>query len=134
MKLNAELFDKVLEIAKASDRRRMHYDLRTQAGCEGWCDMSQRMLNVMMPDTIVPIHRHNDTSETVIVCRGKVRLDFYDEKRNKIEEYVLEYGSDSPGVQRPKGMYHTCVCLEAGSVFFEAKDRAYSMTTEDMLG
>ena len=134
MKLNAELFDKVLEIAKASDRRRMHYDLRTQAGCEGWCDMSQRMLNVMMPDTIVPIHRHNDTSETVIVCRGKVRLDFYDEKINKIEEYVLEYGSDSPGVQIPKGMYHTCVCLEAGSVIFEAKDRAYSMTTEDMLG
>ena len=40
--------------------------------------MSQRILNVLMTDSVIPIHRHNETSETVIVCRGKVREEFYD--------------------------------------------------------
>ena len=33
---------------------------------------------MLMTDTVIPIRRHNDTSETVIVCRGKVREEFYD--------------------------------------------------------
>lgn len=37
-------------------------------------DMSQRMLNVLMTDTVIPIHRHTETSETVIVYRGLVSL------------------------------------------------------------
>lgn len=40
--------------------------------------MSQRILNVLMPDTVILIHRHNGTSETVIACRGKVREEFND--------------------------------------------------------
>ena len=126
MKLDNELFDQILVLAKESPRRRMHYDLRTQAMCgESWTDMSQRMLNVLMPDTVIPIHRHNETSETVIVCRGKVREEFYDSNGQKIAEFVLEAGGECPGVQVPKGVYHTCVCLEPGSVIFEAKDRPY---------
>lgn len=130
MKLDNRLFDAILEQAMASPRKRMHYDLRTNGGE----DTSQRMLNVLMPETVIPIHRHNDTSETVIVCRGAVREEFYDEKGNKTAEYVLEAGGDCPGVQVPKGTYHTCVCLVPGSVIFEAKDRAYDpQKTEDFL-
>jgi cupin fold WbuC family metalloprotein len=76
----------------------MNYDLRTEAnppvgvGHEAWSDSSQRMLNVLMTDTVIPIHRHNDTSETVIVCRGKVREVFYDAEGNKTSEFVLEDG------------------------------------------
>ena len=44
---------------------------------ESWTDMSQRILNVLMPDTVIPIHRHNESSETVIICRGKVREEFW---------------------------------------------------------
>ena len=66
MELSNELFDKILLDATFSPRKRMHYDLRTVAGK----DTSQRMLNVLMPETVIPIHRHQDTSETVIVCRG----------------------------------------------------------------
>ena len=135
MKLDSELFDKVLVQAKESPRQRMHYDLRTQAmSDESWTDMSQRMLNVLMPDTVIPIHRHNETSETVIVCRGKVREEFYDSKGEKIAEFILEAGGECPGVQVPKGVYHTCVCLEPGSVIFEAKDRPYDpVGTEEVL-
>ena len=59
------------------------------------------------------------------MCCGAVREEFYDDKRQKIAEFVLEAGGDCPGVQVPKGMYHTCVSLEPGSVIFEAKDRPY---------
>ena len=89
---------------------------------------------MLMSDTVIPIHRHNDTSETVIVCRGKVREEFYDAEWNKTAEFVLEAGGECPGIQVPMGQYHTCVCLEDGSVIFEAKDRAYDPErTEDFL-
>ena len=130
MELNNELFDKILLDAISSPRKRMHYDLRTVAGK----DTSQRMLNVLMPETVIPIHRHQETSETVIVCRGAVREVFYDAKGNKIDEFVLEAGGSCPGIQVPQGMYHTCICLVPGSVIFEAKGRAYDPeTTEDFL-
>ena len=129
MELNDKLFDQLLLQAQASPRRRMHYDLRTTAD-----DTSQRMLNVLMTDTIVPIHRHVDTSEIVVICRGKVREEFYDDEGNKTAEYILEAGGECPAVQVPEGQYHTLVCLEDGSVIFEAKDGAYSpRATEDYL-
>ena len=129
MKLDNILFDEILSKAQQSPRRRMHYDLRTSGS-----DSSQRMLNVLMTDTVIPVHRHNGTSETVVVCRGKVREEFYDAEGNKTAEFVLEAGGDCPAVQVPEGQYHTLVCLEDGSVIFEAKDGSYDPeTTEDFL-
>lgn len=129
MKLDNNLFNQIILIAQESPRRRINYDLRTSSE-----DGSQRMLNVLMSDTVVPIHRHLDTSETVIVCRGKVREEFYDNQGQKIAEFLLEAGGDCPAVQVPMGMYHTLVCLEDGSVIFEAKDGAYDpVKTEDFL-
>lgn len=143
MILDNKLFDEILEKAQSSSRRRMNFDLRTQARipglaeddvADGWADMSQRMLNVLMADTVIPIHRHTETSETVIVCRGKVREEFYDAEGNKTAEFVMAAGGECPGIQVPMGQYHTLVCLEDGSVIFEAKDRAYDLVkTEDFL-
>lgn len=140
MILDNKLFDEILQKAQSSSRRRMHYDLRTQAdapagiGSLEWADQSQRMLNVLKIDTVVPIHRHTETSETVIVCRGKVREEFYDAEGNKTAEFVMEAGGECPGIQIPMGQYHTLVCLEDGSVIFEAKDRAYDpVGTEEFL-
>ena len=141
MILDNKLFDEILLRAQESPRRRMNFDLRTQAqspvgiGGSEWKDQSQRMLNVLMTDTVIPIHRHMETSETVIVCRGKVREEFYDADGNKTAEFVLQAGGECPGVQVPMGQYHTCVCLEDGSVIFEAKDRAYGPEgTEEFFG
>ena len=141
MILDNKLFDEILEKAQSSPRRRMNFDLRTQARipglaaddvADGWADMSQRMLNVLMTDTVIPIHRHMETSETVIVCRGKVREEFYDAEGNKTAEFVMEAGGECPGIQVPMGQYHTLVCLEDGSVIFEAKGRPYDLVkTED---
>ena len=99
-----------------------------------WRDMSQRILNVLTPGTEVPIHRHNETSETVIVLRGAVEEIFFDSDGRITDRFELRYGGPCPGIQVPRGIYHTCRCLEPGSVIFEAKDRPYDPEkTEDLL-
>ena len=129
MKIDNILLDNLTAQAQASPRLRMNLDLRNSDA-----DSSQRMLNVLMTDTVIPIHRHTETSETVIVCRGKVREEFYDAEGNKTAEFVMEAGGECPGIQVPMGEYHTLVCLEYGSVIFEAKDRTYDLVgTESVL-
>lgn len=136
MLIDSELMDSLAAMAKNNPRKRQHYDLRTQAFEKGeWNDTSQRMLNVLMPNTVIPIHRHNETTEIVICIRGAVEEIFFSSEGVEIERYVLRYGSECSAIQVPRGVYHTCKCLEEGSVIFEAKDRAYdSIRTEDLWG
>lgn len=134
--LDNSLFNAIEREAKVSPRRRMNYDLRTQAmeHNSSWRDTSQRMLNVMMKDTVIPVHRHRDTSETVIVLRGSGDEVTYDEKGVETGRVTLRYGSNCSSVQVPRNTYHTFVPHEDGTVIFEAKDRAYdSEKTEDLL-
>lgn len=129
MLLDNKFFDDIQEQAENSPRRRMNYDLRTSAE-----DSTQRMINVLMSDTVVPIHRHTETSETVVVCRGAIREEFYDSQGHKTEEFILRADGECPAIQVPKGVFHTTVCLEDGSVIFEAKDGAYKpISPEDVL-
>ena len=125
--LNYNLFDTIEEEAKISPRRRMSHDLRTQALDEDphWRDCSQRMLNVMMKDTVIPIHRHTKSSETLIVLRGSGDEVTYDETGKETARVTLRAGSDCVAVQVPRNVYHTFIPNEDGTAIFEAKDRAY---------
>lgn len=127
-KLDFQLFDSIKGEAKVSPRHRMNYDLRTQAMNEdpSWQDTSQRMLNVMMKDTMIPVHRHFETSETVIVLHGSGDEVIYDSKGQEVERVTLRYGSECSAVQVPRNTYHTFIPHEDGTVIFEAKDRAYN--------
>lgn len=108
--------------ARENERKRQNYDLRTTPE-----DTSQRMLNVLEPGTKVPIHRHEETAETVICIRGKLDEVFYeDEKGSKeIARYTLCPAEGSYGIQIPMGVWHTVEVFQP-SVIFEAKDGAYS--------
>ena len=97
IKLDNNFFDSIQEQAENSPRRRMNYDLRTSAE-----DSSQRMINVLMSDTVVPIHRHTETSETVVVCRGAIREEFYDDQGHKTEEFILRAGGECQRFKCPK--------------------------------
>ena len=134
--IDKKLLNKVSAQAKASPRLRMNFDLRTQAfdSDPDWKDTSQRMLNVMMKDTVVPIHRHTETSETVIVLRGRGDEVTYDDDGHELERVTLAADSGCRAVQVPRNVYHTFVPHEDGTVIFEAKDRAYDPEgTEDIL-
>ena len=125
--LNYNLFDTIEEEAKISSRHRMSHDLRTQALDEdpNWRDCSQRMLNVMMTDTVIPIHRHTASSETLVVLRGSGDEVTYDETGKETARVTLRAGSECAAVQVPRNVYHTFIPHEDGTTIFEAKDRAY---------
>lgn len=53
------------------------------------------MLNALEPGTIMPIHRHRASSETVVVIRGKLRWIFYDENGNETERVLLDANGEN---------------------------------------
>lgn len=67
MKITQAVLDELSAQAKASPRLRQSFDLRNTPE-----DNSQRMLNALEPGTIMPIHRHLASSETVVLLRGKI--------------------------------------------------------------
>lgn len=144
MEINKELIDLLFAQAKDTPRLRQNYDLRTSSA-----DTSQRMLNALLPGTVVPIHRHEDTTETVVCLCGRLDEVIYEEVVNyeNAAADVTPMGMDAQDVTRkveyrevqrihlcpveakygcqiPKGVWHTVEVIEP-SVIFEAKDGAY---------
>lgn len=126
MKIDNALLDNLTAQAKASPRLRMNYDLRNSAD-----DTSQRMLNAIEPDSQVPIHRHRKTSETVVVLRGRVVEEFYDElERTCVAAYEISPCGPICALNIPAGTWHTLRSLESGTVILEMKDGAYEPMQE----
>lgn len=129
MKLDKLLLDLVSVEAQESSRLRMARDLRTSPA-----DTSQRMLNAIEPGTVLPIHRHQKSTETCIVLRGAAEEIFYDDNGNETERVLMRPDSDCCGVNIAVGRWHKIVSLESGTVIFEAKDGVYEPTSqEDIL-
>ena len=130
MTINQELLDKLFEEAKVSERLRMNMDLRDSAE-----DGSQRMLNAIEPGSVLPIHRHQKTSETMVCLRGKLRVEYYDElERICTDSFVIEPGGENVAVSIPSGMWHTVHALESGTCILEMKNGKYEPLSDvDML-
>ena len=96
--------------------------------------MSQRMLNALEPGTVMPIHRHRNTSETVVVLRGKVKWLYYNDKGELTVTILVEADGDIRGISVPMGQWHSLECLESGSVILETKDGVWeALSDEDTL-
>lgn len=129
MKIDNLLLDKLTAEAMASPRLRMNLDLRNSAA-----DSSQRMLNAIQPGSIVPIHRHQKTSETVVVLRGRVVEEYYHDDKSLCAAYELAAGGPVCALHIPAGQWHTLRALDAGTVILEMKDGAYEpIQADDIL-
>lgn len=119
--IDKSLLDTVTSGAKESNRLRMNYNFHDSldAPC-------QRLLNALEPGTIVPIHRHQHTSETYILLRGKLRMMFYNDDKEIIEETILSSESTNYGIHIPAGVWHAMEVLASGTVIFETKDGPYA--------
>ena len=118
--IDKSLLDTVTSGAKESNRLRMNYNFHDSldAPC-------QRLLNALEPETIVPIHRHQHTSETYILLRGKLKMMFYNDQKEVIEETILSPDSANYGIHIPAGVWHAMEVLASGTVIFETKDGPY---------
>lgn len=144
MEFDKDFLGKLFEQAVANPRLRQNFDLRTSSA-----DTSQRMLNALMPGTVVPIHRHEETAETVICLCGRLDEVVYEEvvaygnaaaenapmgmdgqdvarkvEYREVQRIHLCPAEGKYGCQIPKGAWHTVEVIEP-IVIFEAKDGAY---------
>jgi cupin fold WbuC family metalloprotein len=126
MKITQAILDDLTAKAKESPRFRMNLDLRN--GAE---DQSQRMLNAIEPESVVPIHRHQKSSETVVCLRGRVVEEYYDELERICTE-AIELSPNGPVVALniPAGQWHTARALESGTVILEMKDGKFEPTQD----
>lgn len=121
MEIDKELLEKLFDQARHNPRLRQNFDLRTSAD-----DNSQRMLNALLPGTDVPIHRHPQSTETVVVLCGKLVEVIYDDGGCEVERISLDPLAGKFGCVVSKGAWHTVEVLEP-SVIFEAKDGGYGV-------
>lgn len=141
MKLDKTLLDNLLAQAAENPRQRQNYDLRTSATSAAGSgtgsgqalpeDGSQRMLNALLPGTVLPIHRHTKTTETLALLRGRMEEIFYEEGTESVWEgdsrckdlcrrrvlretsrVLLEAGGEVQGLSIPLGQWHTVNVLE----------------------
>ena len=128
MIIDNELLDKLTEQAKASPRLRMNYDLRNSAE-----DGSQRMLNALEPGTVMPVHRHLKSSETVVCIRGHFEEYFYDD--NGVLTDTIDMVPGGVVLNVPVGMWHSLKSLESGTVLLECKDGKWEpLGEEEVMG
>lgn len=156
MEFNKDFLGKLFEQATMNPRLRQSFDLRTSAN-----DNSQRMLNALLPGTVVPIHRHPNSTENVFLLCGKLVEVIYEEVNpflsslKKEDTSSFDRGMDAMNVTNgrrfqeverihldptvgnhccviPKGAWHTVEVLEP-SVIYEAKDGKYGEDGSEAL-
>lgn len=156
MEFNKVFLGKLFEKATMNPRLRQSFDLRTSSA-----DNSQRMLNALLPGTVVPIHRHPNSTENVLLLCGKLVEIIYEEvnpflsslkkedtssfdrgmdvmnvtnerRFREVERIHLDPTVGNYGCVIPKGAWHTVEVLEP-SVIYEAKDGKYGEDGSETL-
>ena len=138
IKIDEKLIQDLFAKANESDRLRMNYDLRTSSE-----DNSQRMLNALLPGTVVPVHRHPMSTENVFLLCGKLVEVIYEEtsyendnenfRLVEKERFVLDPTVGNFGCVVPAGAWHTVEVLEP-SVIYETKDGRYGEDGSETFG
>lgn len=128
MIIDNQLLDNVTVRAEASPRLRMNFNLHDSLDAK-----AQRLINVLLPGTPLPIHRHRHTAETYVILRGKMLVVFYNDLGSQTERYLLDPSQGNYGVQIPAGQWHGIEVIEPSAIF-EVKDGPYTpLEPEDML-
>ena len=156
MEFDKDFLGKLFEQATMNPRLRQSFDLRTSSA-----DNSQRMLNALLPGTVVPIHRHPNSTENVLLLCGKLVEVIYEEvnpllsplkkedtstfdrgmdamdvtngkRYREVERIHLDPTVGNYGCVIPQGAWHTSAVLEP-SVIYEAKDGKYGEDGSETL-
>ena len=156
MEFNKDFLGKLFEQATMNPRLRQSFDLRTSSA-----DSSQRMLIALLPGTVVPIHRHPNSTENVFLLCGKLVEVIYEEvnpflspmkeedtstfdrgmdamnvtngrRFREVERIHLDPTVGNYGCVIPKGAWHSVEVLEP-SVIYEAKDGKYGEDGSETL-
>lgn len=117
--IDSKKIEELIVSASESPRRRMNCNIHESldAPC-------QRLINVLLPDTVVPVHRHPYTDETYVILHGKIFVVFLDDTGAECNRCVLDPKQGNFGINIPAGQWHTVEVVEPSAIF-EAKDGPY---------
>lgn len=127
MIIDTALLDNVTMQAENSPRLRMNFNLH-----EAPDSKAQRLLNVLLPGTPMPIHRHSHTAETYIILRGRMIVVFYSETGAQMSRTMLDPTIGNHGIHIPAGQWHGIEVIEPTTIF-EVKDGPYTPLTPDNM-
>lgn len=128
MLINDELLDEVTRRAAESPRLRMNHNLHDSLDAK-----AQRLINVLLPGTPLPVHRHRHTAETYALLRGRMYVVFYDETGAQTARHLLDPLQGRYGIQIPAGQWHTAEVVEPSAIL-EVKDGPYMpLEPEDIM-
>jgi len=118
--INREFLNLLSRKASENERLRINHNFHQSPDAP-----SQRLLNAMQPGTRIPIHKHDNTTETYVLLSGSIRVDFYNALNEVPESAVLDPKQGTYGINIPAGQIHSLEVLEPGTVIFECKDGPY---------
>lgn len=128
MKIDNVLLDRIVDEAEKNPRLRMNFNFHDSLDAP-----AQRLVNVLLPGTELPVHRHLHTAETYVLLRGKIAVVFYDGNRCETERFILDPLAGMYGLHIPAGQWHTVEVIEPSAIF-EVKDGPYTpVSPEDIL-
>ena len=125
MLLTTAILDETTAKAKESPRLRMNWNLH-----QSFEDSVQRMFNALEPGTEVPIARHPDSEESLIILRGRLRVLIFNDQKEIIEDVVIDPRTENIGYHIPKGVWHQVQSLEEGTICFETREGPYAPVAE----
>jgi cupin fold WbuC family metalloprotein len=122
--IDAGLFERVLDGARASSRRRLNFNFHATPG-----ENPSRFLNVLLRGTYITPHRHIDPpkAESLIVLEGRVAFLVFDDDGRIEERYSLDSGR---GIDVGSGVWHTAAALSEHAVCFEVKPGPYAAASD----
>jgi cupin fold WbuC family metalloprotein len=125
--VDSSLLDKLSEEAKHTVRLRKNYNLHQEES-----DPLQRMLNALEPDTYVQPHKHQnpDKRELFMPIRGSISLIVFDDNGLFVSAVTLSEKSSQRIAEIEAGVWHTVICNEPDTVYFEIKDGPYDVNND----
>lgn len=128
MIIDDALLDSITAEAEGSPRLRMNRNLHDSLDAK-----AQRLINVLLPGTVLPIHRHRHTAETYVLLRGRMDVVSYNDMGAFVARYALDPHQGKYGVHIPAGQWHTVEVMEPSAIL-EVKDGPYMpIQPEDTL-
>lgn len=90
------------------------------------------MLNALEPGTVLEIHRHPTSSTTIVVLRGSIKHNIYDDAGMLKEKSIIlkADAKELPIYEISRNIWHNLECLETGTVIFESKYVKYIPETD----
>lgn len=130
MRFDSTFLAKLIFQAQNDPKLRTNYTLHNS-----FEDKVQRMFNALEPATFLPIARHMDSDETLVIISGKLRILIFDDNKNVIDNVIIAQNSADFAYHINKGTWHKVESLEHGTVCFEIREGPYKpLSKQDILG